>query len=234
MLRWFNAGHRMILKLLIMRIIIAIILTIVFPFSVGDCALPINTSLNQEQFRNYQAHNERIKRTIDLVFPDMDDTQKNSWAMLLTGTAAVESNFLDRYSGLSRNGSGPYQIIGETVYGVIHRYVTYPIKDSIKTGMREELIPIFAKATEGRLTWDKLVAMNREQLRNLCTDDYDFAALISLLIYKEVFERKGISTVSSNPADLAVLWKSYYNTSLGAGTTKRFIERFMSIHAYFA
>lgn len=234
MLLWLNKGHKIILKAIIIRIIIAIILNTVLSFSIGDCALPIDTSFNQEQFRNYQGHTKRIRRIIDLVFPDMDKTQKISWAMLLLGTAAVESNFLDRYSGISRNGSGPYQVISETVYGVIHRYVTYSIKGSEKRARREKLIPLFAKATEGRLAWDRLVAMNREELRNLCSDDYDFAALISLLVYKEVFERKGINIVPSDPADLAVLWKRYYNTSLGAGTEKRFIQRFMYVHAYFA
>ena len=76
--------------------------------------------------------------------------------------------------------------------------------------------------------------MKRGQLRSLCADDYDFAALISLLIYKEVFERKGISVVPTNPGGLATLWKRYYNTSRGVGTEKRFIQRFMSVHAYFA
>jgi len=163
----------------------------------------------------------------------MDTPQKTSWAMLLLGTIAVETHFLDRYSGKSKNGNGPYQIIGETAYGIIHRYVVYPIKGSQKTGKREKLMPLFAKVTEGRLIWDRLVTMNRDELRQLCVDDYDFAGLISLLIYKEVFERKGIGLVPSSPGDLASLWKRYYNTSLGMGTEKCFIQRFMSVHAYF-
>ncbi len=222
------------LKPTVIWIIITIALNAVFSFSVGDCAIPINTGFNREQFRNYQDHNKRVRRIIDLVFPDMGETQKTSWVMLLLGTAAVESNFLDRYSGVSRNGSGPYQVIGETVYGVMHRYVTYSIKGSEKIAKREKLIPLFAKVTKGRLAWSSLAVMDREKLRNLCADDYDFAALISLLVYKEIFERKGINIVPSNPSGLAVLWKRYYNTSLGAGTEKRFIQRFMSIHAYLA
>ena len=216
-----------------LRIAIVIILSAIFPFSAGDCALPINAGFNQEQFNNYQDHNKRISRVIDIVFPDTDETQKTSWAMLLLGTGAVESNFLDRYSGISRNGSGPYQIIGETVYGVMHRYVTYPIKNSEEVAMRDELIPLFAKVTKGRLAWNRLIVMNRGELRKLCASDYDFAALISLLIYKDVFERKGINVVPSNPAELAVLWKRYYNTPLGVGTERRFIQRFISVHAFF-
>ena len=232
----FSQCHKkrcIVLNAICVRVILAIILNALFSFSTGDCALLINDSLNREQFINYQDHNRRIRMIVDLVFPDMEEAQKRSWAMLLLGTAAAESNFLDRYSGISRNGSGPYQIISETVYGVIHRYVTYPIKDSKKIAKREELIPLFAKATKGRLAWEALFEMKRGQLRSLCADDYDFAALISLLIYKEVFERKGISVVPTNPGGLATLWKRYYNTSRGVGTEKRFIQRFMSVHAYF-
>jgi len=227
--------HRVSIGSILIRVLIAFVMNIVLSFSVVDCCMaPSQANMQIEQFNNYQDHDERVRRIVDLVFEDMPESQKLLWRMLLLGTVATETNFLNSYSGRSKNGNGPYQIIGKTVYGIIHSYVSYPIKDSTRIAYRYELISLFSRATDGRVTWSQVSAMNIDQLRDLCVYDYDFAALISLLVYKEIFERKGIGLVSSNPGDLASLWKRYYNTSLGVGTEKRFIQRFMSVHAYFA
>lgn len=201
------------------------------PLKVEDPVL--NTAKGQltiEQVKNYIAEYNRIQRIVDLVYEDIPKEQKRCWQLLLIGTVAVESNFLDKYSGKSPNGNGPYQITGNTAYGIIHRYITYPIKGSLSVGERKELMPLFEKATDGRVTWDKLVKMDRSQLIELCVRDYDFSALISLLIYRETFARNGIKTIPLDTEGLAKLWKEYYNTSQGQGTVERFVERFHTLY----
>jgi hypothetical protein len=198
----------------------------------GESADISEPRLNDEQLRNYKDHDTRIQKIIDIVFADMTYQQKLSWRILLLGTVATETNFLDRYSGRSKNGNGPYQIIGATAYGIIHRYITYPLSNTNAIARREELIPIFEKVTQGRMTWDMLYAMSRDQLVGLCVADYDFAALMSLLVYKEAFRRNNIDEILPEPENLAKLWKQYYNTSLGSGTEKRFIERLMFVYSY--
>jgi hypothetical protein len=185
-----------------------------------------------EQLNNYKDHDNRIKRIVDIVFADMPEQHKLSWRMLLLGTIATETNFLDRYSGRSINGNGPYQIIGDTAYGIVHRYITYPLSGSRSIAKRKSLIPLFEEATRGRISWDDIYGMNKEQLRQLCVADYDFAALMSLLVYKEAFNRSNIVEILPEPKHLARLWKKHYNTSLGVGTEKRFIERFMCVYPY--
>lgn len=186
--------------------------------------------LDLEQIKNFAAEYQRIQRIIELVLKDVSEEQKRRWQLLLIGTVAVESNFLDRYSGKSPNGNGPYQIIGNTVYGIIHSYITYPIEGSSRVGERRELMTLFEEATNGRVTWDRLVKMDRSQLIELCVRDYDFSALVSLLIYKEAFTRHGIRTVPPDAEGLGKLWKQYYNTPQGIGTIERFTERFHALY----
>lgn len=200
----------------------------------GEDANISEPRLNQEQLRNYRDHDIRIQRIIDIVFTDMTYQQKLSWRILLLGTVAAETNFLDRYSGRSKNGNGPYQIIGSTAHGIIHRYITYPLRNTNAIARREELIPLFEKATQGRMTWQGLYAMNKDQLVELCVADYDFAALMSLLVYKEAFRRNNIDEILPEPENLAKLWKQYYNTSFGSGTEERFIERLMFVYPHIA
>jgi hypothetical protein len=166
------------------------------------------------------------------VFPDMAEGQKLTWRMLLLGTVATETNFLNAYSGKSRNGNGPYQIIGNTAYGIIHSYITYPLSGTGAIAKRKALVPLFEKATDGRILWEKLYDMNKDELIELCVNDHDFAALMAVLVYKDVFERNNIDEIHSNPSELASLWRKYYNTKLGLGTERRFIERFLPLYYY--
>lgn len=183
-----------------------------------------------EQIKNFISEHNRIRRIVELVYGELPETEKKNWQLLLIGTVAVESNFLDRYSGKSPNGNGPYQIIGNTVYGIIHSYITYPIEGSSRIGERRELMTLFEEATNGRVTWDRLVKMDRSQLIELCVRDYDFSALVSLLVYREAFARNGIKTIPPDAEGLGKLWKQYYNTPQGIGTIERFAERFHALY----
>jgi hypothetical protein len=219
----------------ILRILFAVIFMSMQGVSfASEGILAAGTELTEEQLRNYYDHDIRIKRIIDIAFPDISGQDKVSWRMLLLGTVATETNFLDRYSGRSRNGNGPYQIIGDTAHGIIHRYITYPLRGTDIIARRTGLMELFEKTTNGRIAWDELYSMDKEQLIELCVLDYDFAALMSLLVYKEAFGRNNINEILPEPAYLAKLWKEYYNTHLGVGTEKRFIERFMSVLPYIA
>ena len=195
----------------------------------GSVAFP-QLGLSQEQLANYREHDLRITKIIDVVLPHMSDEQRLAWRMLLLGTVATETNFLNMYSGKSQNGNGPYQIIGDTAYGIIHRYITYPLRGMQARARRENLIPLFERVTNGRITWEQLYGMDKDELIELCVNDHDFAALISLLVYKDAFRRNRIDEISTNPSELAFLWKKYYNTNLGLGTEKQFIERFMLLY----
>ena len=210
-------------------IAIRLIVAVVFSVSMVNLAEPstyISNSLTQEQLGNYIQEDYRLERIIDIVYPKISKDQKECWRRLLLGTVAVESNFLIMYSKKTPNGNGPYQIIGNTIYGIIHSYVSYPLADSEKRGFRKELIALFEKVTNGRITWDELVFMDKDQLVLLCVEDYDFSALVSLLVYKDAFERNNIRQLKSDPLSLAKLWKEFYNTSLGVGTVERFVKRF--------
>ena len=213
-------------------IAIRLIVAVVFSVSMVNLAEPstyISNSLTQEQLGNYIQEDYRLERIIDIVYPKISKDQKECWRRLLLGTVAVESNFLIMHSKKTPNGNGPYQIIGNTIYGVIHSYVSYPLADSERVGFRKELITLFEEVTEGRITWDELIAMDKDQLVTLCVEDYDFSALISLLVYKDAFERNDIVRFKSDSLSLAKLWKEFYNTSLGVGTVERFVNRFDSI-----
>jgi hypothetical protein len=209
-----------------------------FVFESGICRCNINAAIVNnycftfEQESNYYKHDSRIRGIIDMVFPDSPCEEKYSWRMLLLGTVAVESNFLDRYAGKSQNGNGPYQIIADTVYGVIHRYITYPVKDNPRMAVRNGLIPLFERATGGRVKWDILFQMSKAGLIELCVNDHDFAALISLLVYKDAFERDRVAVIPRDIAALACLWKKYYNTDSGMGRCRYFIDRFLPIYCY--
>ena len=233
MLPYFNKTRTIIIKAIAIRLILALLFNGIISLSAGDCSIPIlDAGFNREQLRNYLEQEERIARITELAFPDINESQKAAWRMLLIGTVAVESNFLKQYSGKSKNGNGPYQIIGKTAYGVIHSYVSYPVKGADRVVKREELVLLFEKATKGRITWDEIADMDIDGLKSLCAYDHDFACLISLLVYKDVFERKGIYILPLRPEALARLWKTCYNTEHGAGTEQFFIERFMPIYAY--
>ncbi len=234
MLKLFPPANLLILKILRIFIALAFILSQNFSFAAEGNTVVAWPGLTDEQLRNYHDHDARIKRIVDIVFSDISGQDKLSWRMLLLGTVATETNFLDRYSGKSKNGNGPYQIIGETAYGIIHRYITYPLSGTDIIAKRKRMMPFFEKATDGRIFWEKLYDMDREQLVELCVLDYDFAALMSLLVYKEAFGRNNINEILPDPGNLAKLWKQYYNTHLGMGTEKRFIERFMSVFPYIA
>ena len=220
------------LKYLYVILVTALVSNTVVCTNAGSSMITLELSLTQEQIENYKEHDSRIKDIIDIVFPDIMSEQKLSWRMLLLGTVATETNFLNRYSGKSQNGNGPYQIIGDTAYGIIHRYITYPLRGASIILKRKALIPLFEKATNGRIVWEQLYNMSKDELIELCVNDYDFAALMSLLVYKDAFERNNINEMSSNPSELASLWKKYYNTELGLGTEKCFIERFMPLYPH--
>ena len=219
-------------KYLHVIIITALILSITTSSNAGSSLIMPALNLNHEQVENFREHDLRIARIIGIVFPDASDEQKLSWRMLLLGTVATETNFLNMYSHRSQNGNGPYQIIGDTAYGIIHKYITYPLKGTNIIARRTTLIPLFEKATNGRITWEQLYDMSKDELIGLCVSDHDFAALISLLVYKDAFERNNVNEISSNPSELASLWKKYYNTDLGLGTEKRFMERFIPLYYY--
>ena len=219
---------RVIKRVIVTRFIIAIVLSISM-VNLAEPSTYISNFLTQEQLGNYMQEDYRLERILDIVYPKVAKDQKECWRRLLLGTVAVESNFLIRYSKRTPNGNGPYQIIGDTIYGVIHSYVSYPLADSEKQGFRKELIVLFEEVTDGRIAWDQLVAMDKNQLVELCVEDYDFSALISLLVYKDAFERNNISHFKSDSVSLAKLWKEFYNTSLGVGTVERFVRRFDSI-----
>jgi hypothetical protein len=202
-----------------------------FPAVASDIIVP-ELELSYEQLENYKAHDLRIERIVGFVFPDIATEQKLSWRMLLLGTIATETNFLNQYSGRSKNGNGPYQIIGNTAYGIIHNYITYPLSGMELIAERKDMVPLFEKVTAGRIAWSRVYKMSKDELIESCVNDHDFAALMSLLVYKDAFERNNISEISSNPSELALLWKRYYNTNYGLGTEKRFIERFMPLYYY--
>ena len=211
-------------------IVISLVLSIAACPQVYSSIVTVELNLNQEQLANYREHDLRITKIIDVVLPHMSDEQRLAWRMLLLGTVATETNFLSMYSGKSQNGNGPYQIIGDTAYGIIHRYITYPLRGMQARARRENLIPLFERVTNGRITWEQLYGMDKDELIELCVNDHDFAALISLLVYKDAFQRNSIDEISTNPSELASLWKKYYNTQLGLGTEKRFIERFLPLY----
>jgi hypothetical protein len=217
-------------KSLNIAIIISLVLSIAICRDAKSSLIIPRLNLTHEQLENYKAHDSRITKIINIVFSDIPHAQKLSWRMLLLGTVAAETNFLDRYAGRSKNGNGPYQIIGDTAYGIIHRYITYPLSGTRIIAKRKPLMPLFEKATDGRISWEQLYAMSKDELVELCVNDHDFAALMSLLVYKDAFDRNNIDEISSNPSELASLWKKYYNTDLGLGTEKRFIERFMPLY----
>ena len=219
---------KVIKRAIAIRFIVAIALSVCM-INLAEPSTYVSNSLTQEQLGNYIQEDYRLERILDIVYPEISKDQKECWRRLLLGTVAVESNFLVRYSRRTPNGNGPYQIIGDTIYGVIHSYVSYPLADSGKRGFRKELIAIFDKVTNQRVTWDQLVSMDKNQLVELCVEDYDFSALVSLLVYKDAFERNNITQFKSDSLSLAKLWKEFYNTSLGVGTVERFVKRYDSI-----
>lgn len=192
----------------------------------------------KEQLNNYQTAYKRVDRIVELVFGDrFSEEQKRCWRLLLLGTEVTETNFLNRYSGVTPSGNGRYQVTGSTAYGIIHNYVTYPIqvkakggKVTYRTGMRKELMPLFAKATNNKVSWDTIKKMKKPQLRKLLAANDDFSCLMSLLVYQEVLKREGIKVINSDPKVLGMLWKQYYNTMYGKGTVGRFVRRFGLIH----
>lgn len=205
---------------------------------IGEEDFSSEEQVKKEQVKNYKAAYERVPRIVELVFGDkISEEQKRCWRLLLLGTEVTESNFLDRYSKVMPSGNGRYQVTGSTAYGIIHSYVTYPIRIKTKsgkviyrTGMRKELIPLFAKATDNKVTWDAVKNMSKSQLRKRLAADDNFSCLMSLLVYKEVLEREGIKAINSDPKVLAMLWKQYYNTIHGKGTVEGFMKRFALIH----
>lgn len=232
---YLQKNRSIVMKGAVIRLIFALLLNGILPLAAADCSISsAEAVLNAEQLRNYYHQEERITRIVELAFPGIKASQKAAWRMLLLGTVAVESNFLNRYSGRSQNGNGPYQITGSTAYGVIHSYVSYPLKGTDRVIERKYLTTLFARATQGRVSWGDVVGMDVDELRSLCVYDHDFACLISLLVYKDVFARKGIDIIPFKPESLAQLWKAYYNTKHGAGTEQFFIERFIPIYAYLA
>lgn len=174
-------------KAIAIRLIIAIVLSFATS-NIAESSTYISNSLNKEQIGNYIQEDYRLERILSIVYPDISKEQRECWRRLMLGTVAVESNFLATYSKRTPNGNGPYQIIGNTIYGVIHSYVSYPLANTDGVGFRKELLPLFEKVTNGRITWDQLVAMNKNQLIELCVKDHDFSALISVLVYKDAFE----------------------------------------------
>jgi hypothetical protein len=202
-------------------------LTMVSCYQTGiSMAMPL-PGLSHEQVENYKSHDLSIVKIVNIAFPDITAEQRRLWRMLLLGTLAVETNFMNRYSGRSGNGNGPYQITGDTAYGIIHGYITYPLKGADIIRVRKKLIPLFEKATDGRLHWRQLYNMDKDDLIELCVIDHDLAALMSLLVYKDAFGRNNIDELPPDIPGLALLWKRYYNTVFGVGTEERFMERFM-------
>jgi hypothetical protein len=205
-------------------------------------SVAIKHRLNQEQIANYEDEYRRLTRMIDIVFGNsISRDQKRLWRLLLLGTAVTETNFLDRYSGRSKNGNGRYQIIGDTARGIIHSYISYPLKEGGR-GYRNNLTELFERITsdrplKDRLTWNRVYAMNKYELRDLCVNDKDFSTLMAILVYQDEFRRKLKTMEISVPEGkqlgevLGRLWKEHYNSNIGVGTVARYVSRFRKIYS---
>ncbi|NQT90064.1 MAG: hypothetical protein HQ558_02300 [Candidatus Omnitrophica bacterium] len=199
-------------------------------------AVVASARLNAGQFKNYAQEYSRVEKMAKLIIPDADAEQLRRWRLLMLGTVARETNFLDKYNKKSHNGNGFYQITGHTAYGIVHNYMTWPVANKkgkiVATGRHREIKRfkrLLKLLTGGRVTWDKVWKMNREQLRGLCVTDRDFACFISFYVYREKFERSGVWKLPPDYA-LGFIWKKYYNTYKGKGTEKGFNKWFDIIH----
>lgn len=131
---------------------------------------------------------------------------------LIMGTGAVESGY--RY--IQQLGSGPavsfFQCEGATISDNIHAYLSYRPE-------RFELICDVSITPKS----SKLMKYDKEKLAQLALQNIAFAVCMTRVKYWRVPKKlPGADDVEG----LASYWKAHYNTALGKGTEKKFIEAY--------
>lgn len=126
---------------------------------------------------------------------------------LLIGTASVESKLGTYLKQVKGPALGIYQIEPATHHDVWENYIQY------RSDLKSSLMEITSVSD-----W---VREDYRPCHSLLIHDLRYATIIARLIYRRV--PYFLPTAGDWPA-MAEYWKSFYNTSAGKGTVKKFIS----------
>ncbi|NQT95542.1 MAG: hypothetical protein HQ572_03740, partial [Candidatus Omnitrophica bacterium] len=213
--------------------------------------------LQPTQIGNFIDMHDSIDSVVFWIFQDQGGYQMAKCRLLLRGTVATESYFLDTYKGRTEYGSGHGQITRNTIKSIFSNWITYPLKIG-GWATNNELYSKFKApilfATGRKHTLDEMIKLSRtntgrRKIQQLCIENDDFANLIIIMTYYEKFYRfdKGkISNLPSGAEGLAELYVEYYNPRVPKdpkdpesvkkaaqerqALKERFVKRFNEIH----
>jgi hypothetical protein len=138
-----------------------------------------------------------------MVQTQIDPNQNQTLVNLLLGTAAVETD-LGRNFGNQLHDRGLFQINKHTKKDIVNRVLFKP------------------KMKVFKRVYDKYVSYyNSKQLQSIV----EFQALLALIYYVDKLGNR-LYRIKNEPWELAWVWKKYYNTHLGRGTTEDFYNKY--------